>query len=51
MNYLPDTSACVGYLNGRSASIRSRLAATTLGDVGICSVVKAERFMQLSVLI
>ena len=44
MTHLLDSNACIGYLNGRSANIRSRLAAMTLGDVGVCSVIKAEMF-------
>ncbi len=44
MTHLLDSNACIRYLNGRSASIRNRLAAMTPGEVGVCSVVKAEMF-------
>ena len=42
--YLLDTNVCIRYLNGRSLSIRERLAATNVNDVYICSIVKAELF-------
>ncbi len=44
MTHLLDSNACIRYLNGRSVSLRNRLAAMTPGEVGVCSVVKAEMF-------
>jgi tRNA(fMet)-specific endonuclease VapC len=43
MNYLLDTNVCVSYLRGKNSHhIEARLAATSFGDVALCSVVKAE---------
>ena len=44
MRYLLDTNVCVVYLNGRSASVRDRLLATSAEEIAVCSVVKAELF-------
>ena len=42
--FLLDTNVCIRYLNGRSPSIRERLAATNVKDIYTCSIVKAELF-------
>lgn len=44
MTHLLDTNACVRYLNGRAAGVRTKLAMMPLGNVGICSIVKAEMY-------
>jgi len=43
MIYLLDTNVCVSYLRGKNnVNIEARLNAVNPGDVGLCSVVKAE---------
>ena len=42
MSYLLDTNTCIRYLNGQSASIKTRLEQLRPDDVTLCSVVKAE---------
>lgn len=42
MTYLLDTNTCIRYLNGQSASIRTRLERSTPEEISLCSVVKAE---------
>ena len=42
MIYLLDSNVCIAYLRGRNLPVRQRLAATLLGDICLCSVVKAE---------
>lgn len=42
--YLLDTNVCIRYLNGRSLSVRQKLAATNANDIYVCSIVKAELF-------
>lgn len=44
MKYLLDTNTCIRYLNGRSPSIKTYLAAVQAEDIALCSVVKAELF-------
>jgi tRNA(fMet)-specific endonuclease VapC len=44
MRYLLDTNVCVMYLNGRSILVRDRLRATSIEEIAMCSVVKAELF-------
>jgi len=44
MTYLLDTNACIGYLNGRAAGVRSRMESLPPSEVVLCSVVKAELF-------
>ncbi|MBI2929191.1 MAG: type II toxin-antitoxin system VapC family toxin [Verrucomicrobia bacterium] len=44
MPYLLDTNACVGYLRGRSVTIRDRMMALPAEEVVLCSVVKAELY-------
>jgi tRNA(fMet)-specific endonuclease VapC len=44
MKYLLDTNTCIHYINGRSVSIRKRLAATPLIDVGVSIITRAELF-------
>lgn len=44
MRYLLDTNVCVVYLNGRSAAVRDRLLTTSIEEITVCSVVKAELF-------
>ena len=44
MKYLLDTNTCIRYLNGRSPSIKTHLAAVKAEDIALCSVVKAELF-------
>lgn len=42
MKYLLDTNTCVCHLRGTHAHVTTRLGAAGAGDVGLCSVVKAE---------
>jgi predicted nucleic acid-binding protein len=42
MKYLLDTNACIAYLRGTNANVTKHLAAAGAGEVGVCSVVKAE---------
>jgi tRNA(fMet)-specific endonuclease VapC len=43
VTWLLDTNACVSYLrSGENSSIAGRLAEKSLGDVVLCSVVRAE---------
>ena len=42
MKYLLDRNVCIRYLNGQSHGIRRKLEALSRGQVGLCSVVKAE---------
>lgn len=44
MRYLLDTNVCVMYLNGRSMSVRDRLHSISMGEMAVCSIVKAELF-------
>lgn len=44
MRYLLDTNVCARYLNGRSLAIRERLQSTSVEEIAVCSVVKAELF-------
>lgn len=44
MSWMLDTNACIRYLNGRSPNLKSRLDATPLGEILVCSVVKAELY-------
>lgn len=40
--YLLDTNACIGILNGRSASLVTQLRRRTPREIYLCSIVKAE---------
>jgi len=42
MMYLLDTNVCIKYLNGQSDSVCHKLEKQIPGNVGLCSVVKAE---------
>lgn len=42
MSLLLDTNICVGWLNGADATLRKKIEHAPVGDVFICSVVKAE---------
>ena len=42
MSLLLDTNICIAWLNGRDATLRKKLEHAPVGDVVICSVVKAE---------
>jgi tRNA(fMet)-specific endonuclease VapC len=44
MIYLLDTNTCIRYINGRSLSIRAKLAHIPLVDVGVSIISKAELF-------
>ena len=44
MSYLLDTNACIQYLNGTSAALRSKLESCQPDDIFLCSVVRAELF-------
>ncbi|MFP4440915.1 MAG: type II toxin-antitoxin system VapC family toxin [Chloroflexaceae bacterium] len=44
MIYLLDTNTCIEILNGRPAVVRNRFAATPPGEIGLCSIVKAELY-------
>jgi tRNA(fMet)-specific endonuclease VapC len=44
LTYLLDTNVCIKYLNGRSESIRNKLARTPPSAVAVCSIVKAELY-------
>jgi tRNA(fMet)-specific endonuclease VapC len=42
MTYLLDTNTCIRYLNGRAPGVLARLQRTSVDEVALCSVVKAE---------
>ena len=42
MRYLLDTNVCIEILRGRNPGLKSRLAAQSLNDLVLCSVVWAE---------
>lgn len=42
MNRLLDTNACIAYLSGRSASLKTKLEATDPAELLVCSIVRAE---------
>jgi len=42
MKYLLDTNVCIQFLNQRSERLVSRLRQIREGEVGLCSIVKAE---------
>ncbi len=44
MTWLLDTNACISYLNGRSANLRTRLDATDPAEIRVCSIVVAELY-------
>jgi tRNA(fMet)-specific endonuclease VapC len=44
MNWLPDTNACIRFLNGRSPKLTQRVLAAQPGELVVCSVVKAELY-------
>lgn len=44
MSYLLDTNACIQYLNGTSAALRSKLESCQPDDIFLCAVVRAELF-------
>ena len=44
MKYLLDTNTCIKYLNGRSPSVKARLATCNDAEIATCSVVKAELY-------
>jgi tRNA(fMet)-specific endonuclease VapC len=44
MKWMLDTNACIRYLSGRAPHLQRRLDATNAGEVGICSLVKAELY-------
>lgn len=44
LRYLLDSNACIQYITGRSTSLRDRIIATSLSEICVCSIVKAELF-------
>ena len=44
MKYLLDTNVCIRYINGRSPSLRSKLATMLRQDIVVSSITKAEMF-------
>ncbi len=44
MTYLLDTNACVVYLRGKNAKLRSRVDSSSTADLGLCTVVLAELY-------
>ena len=44
MKYLLDTNAFIRYLNGTAIGVLNRLRDTSIDDVAVCAVVKAELF-------
>lgn len=44
MTWMLDSNACIRYLNGRAAELKTRIDATAESDIVVCSVVKAELF-------
>jgi tRNA(fMet)-specific endonuclease VapC len=44
MSWMLDTNACIRYLNGRSAKLKSKLDATAADEIFVCSVVNAELY-------
>jgi tRNA(fMet)-specific endonuclease VapC len=46
VTYLLDTNACIQYLNRRSTGIERQLLARKPSDVNVCSIVKAELYVE-----
>lgn len=44
MIYLLDTNTCIGYMNGRSPNIQTRIRSTPAHDIVVPAVVRAELF-------
>jgi tRNA(fMet)-specific endonuclease VapC len=44
LRYLLDTNACIVYIKFPNSNIRSRLAATPVTEIAVCSVVKYEMY-------
>ena len=44
MRYLLDTNVWIHYLKNSNSSIEARLRTTPVGDIAVCSVVRAELF-------
>jgi tRNA(fMet)-specific endonuclease VapC len=44
MIYTLDTNVCIRVINKRSASVRAKLLSIPAGDIGVCSVVRAELY-------
>jgi tRNA(fMet)-specific endonuclease VapC len=42
MKYLLDTNVCIVYLKGRNEHLKQKLEATSIQEIVVCSVVKAE---------
>ena len=42
MKYLLDTNVCIVYLKGRNEHLKQKLETTSLKEIAVCSVVKAE---------
>jgi tRNA(fMet)-specific endonuclease VapC len=40
--FLLDTNVCIAFLGGADREVRSKLLALPVGDVALCSIVKAE---------
>ena len=44
MIYIPDTNACIRYLNKPDSSVAKKFAATPPGDIALCDIVKMELY-------
>jgi len=42
--YLPDTNACIRYLNAPASAVAGRFNAAAPGDIALCGVVKMELY-------
>lgn len=42
MKYLLDTNVCIVYLKGSNEHLKDKLEATSIQEIAVCSVVKAE---------
>lgn len=44
MIYLPDTNACIRYLNAPASPVAEKFSAAKPGDIALCDVVKMELY-------
>ncbi len=44
MNYLPDTNACIRYLNVPASPVVTKFNQTAPGDIALCDIVKMELY-------
>ncbi|MDZ8070226.1 MAG: type II toxin-antitoxin system VapC family toxin [Nostoc sp. DedQUE08] len=44
MKFLLDTNTCIIYMRGKNSTLKQKLESTTIKDIAVCSIVKAELF-------